>query len=170
MTTLAQLSSTPFPATPGCHLGPLGCPRCGPGAAVLRMLCQQSLESGRVLQGWFLPAEAAMQFQQCVVQQVRPEVLVPAAEDKKKKKAAVGEAAASLLQLPGVDGDAVRNLDKNARIRSLQVGLPPALRALRDVKLMSFELMDGWWCHHMQRQTLRACGICSCTPARFGCW
>lgn len=78
------------------------------------------------VQGWFLPAEAAMQFQQCVVQQVRPEILVPAAEDKKKKKAAVGESAASLLQLPGVTVEVVRALDKNSRIRSLQV-CPPLL-------------------------------------------
>lgn len=76
------------------------------------------------VQGWFLPAEAAMQFQQCMVQKVRPEVLVPAAEDKKKKKTPLGEAAASLLQLPGVDVDVVRALDKNSRIKSLQVRAP----------------------------------------------
>ena len=83
-----------------------------------------------------------MQFQQCVVQQVKPEILVPAAEDKKKKKAAVGEGAATLLQLPGVDVDVARALDKNARIRSLQVR-PPSSAGARAVPYIICTLAPG---------------------------
>ena len=74
------------------------------------------------MQGWFLPAEAAVQFQQCVAHQVRPEVLAPTAEEKaKKKKGVSGEAAAGLLQLPGVTEDVVKGLEKPLKIKSLSV-------------------------------------------------
>jgi hypothetical protein len=72
------------------------------------------------MQGWFMPAEAAVQFQQCVIQQVRPEVLAPMPDERKKRKI-TGEAAASLLQLPGVDDDVVRSLEKPHKIKSLVV-------------------------------------------------
>lgn len=69
-----------------------------------------------------MPAEAGVQFQQCVVQQVRPEILSPTAEEKSKKKKGVsGEAAAALLQLPGITEDVVKGLEKPLKIKSIQV-------------------------------------------------
>jgi hypothetical protein len=68
-----------------------------------------------------LPAEAALQFQQCVVQQVRPEVLAPPADAAKKKKNLVGEGAASLMQLQGLDESTLKALDKKHRVKSLEV-------------------------------------------------
>lgn len=69
-----------------------------------------------------MPAEAAVQFQQCVVQQVKPEILAPTPEEKgKKRKGVSGEAAAALLQLPGVTDDVVKGLEKPLKIKSLPV-------------------------------------------------
>jgi hypothetical protein len=69
-----------------------------------------------------MPAEAAVQFQQCLIQQVKPEILSPAVEEKgKKRRGASGEAAAALMQLPGVTEDVVKNLEKPLKIKTLQV-------------------------------------------------
>lgn len=72
------------------------------------------------MQGWFVPAEASVQLQQCVLQQIKLEVRGPTAEEKKKKKAVNGEAAAALLQLPGIDEEVVRQLN-GSKIKSLEV-------------------------------------------------
>lgn len=112
-----------------------------------------------------------MQFQQCVVQQVRPEILMPTAEDKKKKKAAVGESAASLLQLPGVDVEVVRALDKSARIRSLQVWPPPPVchRTASPVfQLTSRERSHTVW-QASQGVLQPSCAACVCCVACVCC-
>jgi hypothetical protein len=74
-----------------------------------------------IVQGLFLPAEAAVQFQQCAVQQVKPEVRCPSTDEKKKKKNAVGEGAATLLQLPGIEGGFLRELEKDHKVKSAEV-------------------------------------------------
>jgi hypothetical protein len=68
-----------------------------------------------------MPAEAAVQFQQCAVQQIRLDVRCPNAEEKKKKKNTVGEGAAALLQLPGVEIDTLKELEKGHRVKCVQV-------------------------------------------------
>ena len=62
-----------------------------------------------------------MHFQQCVVQQIKLELRCPPPEDKKKKGSVSGEAAATLLQLPGVDAAAVGALGKGEHIKTLEV-------------------------------------------------
>lgn len=72
------------------------------------------------VQGWFMPAEAAVQLQQCALQQVKPEIRSPSPEDKKKRKMVTGEAAAALLQLPGLEEDTVRQLG-SSNIKRIEV-------------------------------------------------
>lgn len=85
------------------------------------------------MQGWFLPSEAAVQFMQCTAQAVRPEVRSPSAEEKKKRKFTVGEAAATMLQLPGLDEDVMRALEKGHKIKAAEararVAQPTFVRA-----------------------------------------
>ena len=64
------------------------------------------------LQGWFTPAEAAVQMQQCIVQQVNPFTRSTSTEDKKKKKL-TGTSVSTLLQLPGIEEDVLRQLLSN---------------------------------------------------------
>ena len=73
------------------------------------------------LQGWFVPAEAAVQMEQCLVQQIKLEARAASQDEKKKKKGTVGEAACALLQLPGFEEDTLKALDKGHKIRSLEV-------------------------------------------------
>ena len=77
------------------------------------------------MQGWLAPAQAAVEFSQCLVRAIRPELRCPKIGEAKKKVAG-GQSMVEIMQLPALSEELVRNLERKHKIKTLSelVALP----------------------------------------------